>query len=345
MNRRAALLAATLATASCAGVLGLHDRVRARQFPHRAHVFAGVGCFTCHDGLASDGPAPLPDDRSCLDCHRSPHRLEPCLGCHGDPGARPRLEHARAHLRFEHARHLPEVNMSCSRCHLGVPEDRAEPPAMSTCLSCHQHQAAYEVRRCSSCHRDLPAEAVRPASHAVHAADFTARHGAFAGSQRDYCATCHGERSCARCHGVNVSALEGRLDLARPDQGQLHRANFRARHAEEARAAPGTCTTCHDPQSCSGCHQQSGVGAAGRFTRGPHPEDWVGLGAAQNRHGRAARLDPVACASCHDGAGEQLCVSCHAVGKVGGNVHPPGWSSNKRITERPCRLCHGPAAR
>ncbi len=347
MSRRAgvpALISASMVgLAACAGVLGLHDRAPAPQFPHRAHLFEGVGCFRCHPGLASGGPAlRLPSAESCLECHAPPHRSGDCLACHADPSTRPRLEASRRHLRFDHALHLPEVNMSCGRCHLGVPDDRAEPPSMTTCLSCHGHQDAYDVRACGQCHTDLPAEAVKPASHAVHGPDFALRHGAFAGSQRDYCATCHGERDCLQCHGVSVAALPSRLDLARPDRraAGLHRAGFRARHAEEARAAPGTCTTCHTPATCADCHARTGVGATGALSRGPHPPDWVGLGPAQNRHGRAARLDPVGCAACHDGTGEQLCVSCHAVGGVGGNIHPPGWRSQKRITERPCRLCH-----
>lgn len=343
-DRRVLLVAALLLAASCARVLGFQDRAAVPQFPHRAHVFAGVGCFTCHGGLTSgDDRLHLPSAESCVGCHSPPHTPGDCLSCHSDPGTRPRLEQARTYLRFDHAPHLPAVNMSCGRCHLGVPEDQVAPPSMTTCLSCHEHQDAYDVRTCDQCHRDLPAEAIKPASHAVHGLDFATRHGALAGSQRDYCATCHGQKFCLDCHGVSVPALASRLDFARTDgrgSTALHRAGFRARHAEEARAAPGTCTTCHAPQSCADCHAQSGVAATGRLTRGPHPADWVGVGSEQNRHGRAARLDPVGCAACHDGAGEQLCVSCHAVGRVGGNVHPPGWHSNKRLTERPCRLCH-----
>jgi hypothetical protein len=33
-------------------------------------------------------------------------------------------------------------------------------------------------------------------------------------------------------------------------------------------------------------------------------------------------------------------VKCHAVGGVGGNPHPPGWSSRVPMSAMPCRMCH-----
>jgi hypothetical protein len=68
----------------------------------------------------------------------------------------------------------------------------------------------------------------------------------------------------------------------------------------------------------------------------------VGALGTSNEHGRAARRDPASCASCHGGAGEMLCVGCHRVGGIGGNPHPPGWSSRQSLTDMPCRLCHTP---
>jgi hypothetical protein len=57
----------------------------------------------------------------------------------------------------------------------------------------------------------------------------------------------------------------------------------------------------------------------------------------------SARIDPASCASCHGGAGEQLCVNCHKVGGPGGNIHGPGFSSIKSKTrDVPCRQCHVP---
>jgi len=56
---------------------------------------------------------------------------------------------------------------------------------------------------------------------------------------------------------------------------------------------------------------------------------------------RALELYKDACASCHGGAGEALCVDCHRVGGIGGSIHPSNFSSDRNLTELPCRLCHG----
>jgi len=345
MSRRILPIVLGALLVSCASILGLHDGELDRRFPHRAHLAQGVACYRCHVGINEANPGlklHLPGTAECKTCHERPHVERTCSDCHAATDRVGMPEQNRKYLRFEHRAHLKTVNGNCARCHHEIPEDRAVTPAMSTCLGCHEHQDTYDGRVCDQCHKDLPAEAPRPVSHAGHGPDFGQRHGLFAGSQRDYCQTCHGERFCLGCHGVSVPALSAKSQFDRPDRGlnQLHRAGFRARHSDEARAAPGTCTVCHAPQSCNDCHRQQGVGATGKFSLGPHPLGWVGLTSAENAHGRAARADPLSCASCHSGAGEKLCAECHKSGGVGGNIHPPGWRSNKRLTELPCRLCH-----
>jgi hypothetical protein len=175
----------------------------------------------------------------------------------------------------------------------------------------------------------------------MHDGDWLREHGVRAASESDLCSTCHSERSCAGCHGVGtVPALPARLAFDDTPLTGLHRAGFRSRHADEARADPGTCTTCHRPESCLDCHLASGVGS-GIATRSPHPPGWISVGGG-GEHGREARIDPASCAGCHGGAGEQLCVGCHRVGGAGGNPHGPGFSSTKNPRrDRPCRLCHG----
>jgi hypothetical protein len=81
--------------------------------------------------------------------------------------------------------------------------------------------------------------------------------------------------------------------------------------------------------------------AAGVDGESPHGPGWSGMPGQGNEHGPAARRDPVACASCHGGAGEAMCATCHRVGGVGGSPHPAGWSSRRsRQTDLPCVLCH-----
>ena len=336
--KRRVLLAACLVLSACAGVLGLSRR-GPQPFPHRAHATAGVACTKCHAGVATapaGSPLHLPDDATCATCHK-PHSDRPCLDCHAAPGAIAALVDARAHLVFDHRRHAPASRGDCMRCHIGIAEgDDHLRPVMATCFRCHEHEATRDARRCEACHRDLEDTQLLPASHLAHDGDWMREHGTRAAASGDLCQSCHREQFCADCHGKTVPALPATRRFADPFAASVHRAGFTARHALEARAEPGMCTTCHTPDRCAACHTTRGVAGDGR--RSPHPPGWVGP--ADNEHGRQARRDPAACASCHDGAGQQLCVGCHKVGGVGGTPHPPGWSSKLPLTALPCRLCH-----
>jgi len=344
MTRRRTLVAAGLLAciAACAGVLGLR-REGSRPFPHRAHVLANVACTKCHAQLEQDDGKGLhvPDDATCSSagCHVKPHDPRPCLGCHATPLALEQLAEARDHLAFDHGRHLPRTKGNCMRCHTGVAEgDDHLRPAMATCFKCHDHDAERDARRCDACHKNLEDGVERPASHLAHDGDWLHEHGTRAASSADLCQTCHQEKFCASCHGVTVAVLPATQHFADPFTPSVHRAGFAARHSLEAKSDPGACQQCHQPERCATCHLARGIAGEGR--RSPHPPGWVGLTAADSAHGREARRDPAACASCHGGAGEALCVSCHKVGGVGGNPHPPGFSSRVRMTELPCRMCH-----
>jgi hypothetical protein len=332
------LLAVAALAVACARVLGLRKDVEP-VFPHRAHLVAGVSCVTCHAGVeraGDDGPLHIPADESCATCHE-PHARGSCLGCHGDPFATAAVVDARAHLRFAHAEHAVASRGQCVTCHRGVAEgDGRLRPAMATCFRCHEDER--DLRDCDACHVDLAEEGTLPESHLVHEGDWIRRHGALAAASADLCSSCHTESACAACHGTTTAALPSRLRFDDPDTASVHRAGFFARHGREARAEPGMCSTCHAPSSCEACHRDRGVGddpVASNLT--PHPPGWVGI---DNEHGRAARRDPASCASCHGGAGEALCVSCHRVGAIGGSPHPPGWSSRQSLGDQPCRLCH-----
>ncbi|HEX2691455.1 MAG TPA: hypothetical protein VHN14_32815 [Kofleriaceae bacterium] len=332
--------AALVGLVACAGVLGL-VRTGSPAFPHRAHVVAGVSCVRCHAGVENDtGTLHLPSDDSCTGCHQKPHDARSCLGCHVAPAAMTELAEARSHLIFNHRPHLAgPAKGNCMRCHTGVADgDDHMRPAMATCFRCHDDKASQSARTCEACHRDLAETAMLPASHLAHDGDWLREHGTRASSSADLCDSCHKPSFCAGCHGRTVPALPAARRFADPFAASVHRAGFVARHSLEARAEPGACVTCHAPERCTSCHLARGV--AGASHASPHPRGWVGLTAADNLHGRAARRDPVACASCHGGAGEALCMQCHAVGGVGGNPHPPGWSSRQLLSAMPCRMCH-----
>jgi hypothetical protein len=230
------------------------------------------------------------------------------------------------------------VRGDCVRCHSAVTEAHPQSvlPKMATCFGCHEHRDQWTLRDCEGCHVDLRAEGSPPDDHLVHDGDFIREHGVRAASARDLCASCHTERQCASCHGEGtVPALPWKLALGEVSLSGLHRAGFAARHADEARADPGLCTTCHTESSCVDCHTRLNVAGAG--ARSPHPPGW-----ADGTHGSQARIDPMSCAGCHGGSGEQLCVNCHRVGGAGGNPHGPGFQSNKSMHhDLPCRECHG----
>lgn len=342
MKRGLAVLI-VVALAACAGVLGLR-RSGPNAFPHRAHVVAGISCTRCHEGVEAGGSGlHLPDDASCVSCHTKPHDPNPCINCHVPAGTIAALAEAKAHLIFDHKQHLTGVaEGNCMRCHTGVAEgDRAMRPAMATCFKCHGDKQS--ARTCDGCHRDLAEDTVLPASHLAHEGDWVRDHGMRAASSGDLCETCHKQSFCANCHGQTVPALTADRSFSNPFRASAHRAGFAARHSLEARADPGACSTCHQPDRCIACHTAKTV--AGELRASPHPPGWVGLSAGDNLHGREARRDPTACASCHGGAGEKLCVQCHAVGGVGGSPHPPGWSSRQPLTAMPCRMCHPTGAR
>jgi hypothetical protein len=194
---------------------------------------------------------------------------------------------------------------------------------------------------CDACHVDLRAEEVKPDDHLIHGGNFLREHGLRAAENRQACASCHAERFCVSCHGVTVPTLPEKLHFDDPMKAGVHRAGFKARHAEEAKGDPGLCTTCHSPKVCSDCHAMEKI-SPGTGARSPHPSGWLGLPGMRNDHGRAAWREPELCASCHGGGGEALCVGCHKVGGSGGNPHSPSFNSRKqRKTDRPCLLCHG----
>ena len=337
--KRVAVMIAIIGIGACAGILGF-TKAGPRAFPHRAHVLAGVPCTRCHVDVTADPAAlHLPDDATCISCHVKPHDSHPCLACHVAASALAELVEARDHLVFDHAKHAGPTKGDCVRCHVGIADgdDHMRPP-MATCFNCHAHDAARDARNCNACHRGLEDTKLLPQSHLAHDGDWMREHGTRAASSGDVCQTCHREEFCAECHGKTVAALPATQHFADPFSPSVHRAGFTARHALEARAEPGACATCHTPDRCASCHLKLGIAGDGR--RSPHPPGWVGIGADGNEHGREARRDPTACASCHDGAGQALCVSCHKVGGGGGNPHPAGWSSHVSLSSMPCRLCH-----
>jgi hypothetical protein len=341
----AALITLAGTAGACAKMLGLERDEQDGPFEHRAHVLEGINCNECHVGIqqaGETGPLHFPSTADCVACHEDPHDPDTCSNCHGRARNRHAAEMARKHLRFSHATHIEEGAGDCVRCHVNVTTDsdyvRVKHP---TCFSCHTHKGQWDTRDCGGCHVDLPGEMTRPDSHVVHDGNFLREHGVQASAQGDLCTSCHTQRQCAECHGITVPTIPSRLDFDAPMRNTMHRANFMSVHDRQASANPAACIVCHSELFCVDCHTRLGISGENPTRGNPHPPGWSGPPGSGNAHGQAARLDPLSCASCHGGAGEVLCVSCHQVGGPGGNPHPTGFSSRlSKANDLPCRLCH-----
>ncbi|MBK8941449.1 MAG: hypothetical protein IPM79_28545 [Polyangiaceae bacterium] len=352
MSRRRWLLpVALVATTACAAILGIKPEAsQERAFEHHEHAVAGVHCLNCHDGIRKTGETGelnIPSKAACVKCHEKPHDQRECGDCHGLPFARGGAMRAREVLRFDHAKHRTETKTDCVRCHADAGSGAAIlRPKMAECLSCHGHDDEFMAKDCQACHVDLQTEGTVPEDHFVHSPTFGSDHASVAAHADSMCATCHSERTCAACHaGDMMPAAPERLAFDTPGMGGLHAAGFLARHADESANAGGLCTSCHAPESCSSCHEREQrlskqAAAATPPSINPHPAGWIGPPGAPNLHGPAVWRDPAGCEACHGGAGEQLCVSCHAVGAAGGNPHAPGSRPRGDLAARPCVACH-----
>jgi hypothetical protein len=342
------IAAALLVAVAAGGCDRLLQEPPAGAFEHRAHAAEGIACLECHRGVdaSGDGDAALhlPDTASCLECHRTPHDARTCRACHGAPDTEAALREVRAHLAFSHAQHAERLGGDCVRCHVSVSStyDAGSHvrPTMAVCLRCHQE--TFADFRCAHCHTGLPEQRVRPLTHVVHGADFLPRHGAFAAAEPGLCAQCHGAATCASCHAQGLPLRASEIAFDEPLRAAIHRGDFVARHATEARLEPGLCLTCHAQSGCDACHRAAGlVPGRGGTAASPHEPGWLGGPGERNDHGTAARREPELCASCHDQGERSSCVGCHRAGGVGGNPHPPGFrSASSRRGGRMCLVCH-----
>lgn len=335
-----AVLAAAL-VAACA------PRAVFARFPHRVHL-AELEC----------GVPGKPACLSCNSCHAlertaaarpSPGAL--CDSCHHDDQSAVqevwKREPSRpsGRIAFDHDAHLglPSIGGQCVHCHAGVVEPgSASMPPMSQCFSCHEHQSEWDQGTCTPCHEGQDLKRLLPRTFLRHDAAFARRHGASAQLEGQLCQACHTQADCTDCHDVTQELGVERRRPERLKEHQVHRADFMTRHAIEARSDPVRCQRCHTPQTCEGCHLERGVSPNRIDARSPHPPGFVGSDPTiRSLHGREARRDILACASCHDQGPATNCIRCHKVGGYGGNPHPGGrFLEGKSTSQGMCRYCH-----
>lgn len=348
MNRRILAFAVGFTLTACAGLFGspgsTEESIRA---PHQRHKEADVDCATCHETIfdsTSVEDRDLPKEKVCLGCHKE-EKVEKnnCGFCHtktASPGTYP----ARVRwVKFNHASHMERTNEDCTVCHKELPNplmSEKVKPTMATCLNCHEHQAQYDKGQCDVCHKDLTVYQLKPVSDFSHQGNWLQNHRFESRGQEQNCAMCHEQNFCASCHAAKTVAARPEVILPeRVDRQFIHRGDFLSRHPVEARADEAMCLRCHSVNTCQSCHAQSGLNPQNPGVD-PHPP---GFGNGQ-LHGPAARRDIVQCAACHDQGAASNCVSCHRVGGIAGNPHPPSFTTRHGREEigrnAMCQVCH-----
>jgi c(7)-type cytochrome triheme protein len=345
------------AVAVCTVALWSCTRLRSESetgtllFPHALHV-EQADCSTCHEGIAENTGgatgAYIPKKPTCANCHDVEDE-ENCSTCHKGPKEGVRFTKLKRHLNFSHAGHSEQVE-DCATCHPKDAERGALIPGHPTCNAEGCHARTYSTLQCRSCHQNLRRYRLEPLSQLRHGPNFANEHGTLARQFVRACAQCHDQTYCAECHAAHTAPAKPSILF--PDDVEaefIHRGNFVARHAIEARSAPQSCRKCHGQRHCRACHALNGVAVAphqdlsGGKTRDYHPSGWMSVGSPRF-HGTKARLDINRCASCHDRGASSNCVSCHSVGGIGGNPHPPGWSWRDKDaqcrTAAMCATCH-----
>ena len=260
-----------------------------------------------------------------------------------------------ASLRFSHALHVLEEELSCENCHEDAAmSDQPGMPSMEMCVFCHaeideekplerrietlfedevfiaQRRSALADEQifshlthvdadleCGVCHVGIEASEFVDGGHAV---------------PMSACIQCHDEtgqpNDCATCHQVL------REDVAPPS----HALAWTKRHGVLARdpaARRGTdvnsCSLCHTEASCVDCHRQQAPDN--------HRGHWRLRG-----HGIVARLDRENCATCHQ---SHDCDACHAetlprshTGVFGGTTNTHCFGCHFPLRSNACSVCH-----
>ncbi len=342
----------TALAGACAWLIRGRDTI---TFSHKLHVQEeDLDCTDCHEGVEKsasiDQKRFIPGKAVCKDCHEEALKKK-CVLCHKNPGQPEGWGRAvvrTAGVRFSHAKHLSlkDKKLECASCHAGVagattPLGSPRPKMIDDCAACHAKD--FDRQDCVKCHDGLVETAELPLGVFSHTGDWLGRHGSVAKTAGGVvCGHCHREERCAECHARATQPLvPSRRHIDQPFRKLHHRADFRTRHAIEAKLEPQRCRTCHEPErDCASCHSRLGLTANTTGGFNPHPPDFVTRGGT-SFHGTEARRDIASCASCHGEAEASLCVTCHRSGAYGGNPHPPGFKAGGRAKSDPgCSPCH-----
>jgi hypothetical protein len=287
---------------------------RGPRFNHALHgEETGLECTSCHRGADAADLAGMPSSKQCQLCHKDldegrPPEKQAAYFFEGNEVKTAGLTALSDEVLFSHKTHVAQYGLSCAECHGDVASSAAVPAGarvtMAECTRCHEERAG---RRddCAACHRDIRAERAPE----DHFRNWRRRHGqiveAEGGAEAARCTLCHEqELDCTACH--------------RDEAPENHTNYWRQRgHGIVVRMDRSRCSTCHQPDFCDRCHQETA------------PRSHVAsFGSPMDRH----------CLTCHLPLGTDNCAVCHratpshALAAPKPPDHSPGMN---------CRQCHG----
>ncbi len=248
--------------------------------------------------------------------------------------------HQSITIRFNHRKHVQELQQSCKVCHAGVftsdaAADRNLPKPTETCDACHDvdHSNPSAVKagpeangQCVFCHLGEQAGAggrVAPVVIPTPNLRFTHKKHLARNIQ------------CGQCHGQ----IE-KLELATRDQLPRMAGCFGCHNMSGAAQgdAKGACTNCHltKPDGRMLTSFSTGDLTPPRWLHAAgHTADWI------ERHKTIAADDSAFCGSCHSNT---YCTDCHDGRVRNRKVHPNDWISMHPQAARQdnprCTSCH-----
>lgn len=133
-------------------------------FSHKKHAGKlSLPCITCHQWVATQSFAGLPQTELCMGCHRTPLTKDPeeektrIYAAKGEKIPWQRIDRVPRDIFFSHRRHVVLAKVECATCH-GNMAEQATPPLrplvnqpMAWCIACHQERRASVD--CNGCHR------------------------------------------------------------------------------------------------------------------------------------------------------------------------------------------------
>ncbi|PLX92124.1 MAG: cytochrome C [Desulfuromonas sp.] len=249
---------------------------------------------------------------------------------------------------FDHAAHLRIVPAAqCSACHLVDADDIL--PLTTVCLDCHDQDYVDDVEF---------------SGLKTHGAVWSLQHAREARKQGNDCASCHEQDFCLECHAAGTADEQGSFGNAMTN---VHRSDFMVSHPIAARTDQQLCSSCHEVNSCTECHDSF---APADLAIKSHRRGWSDIsisGSAHEgfsedscqschvnsvlpthdwsyEHSREARRSLASCQACHPEG--DICLTCHSSKSgLGINPHPKGWGDiaenlNNASNGRTCRRCH-----